>query len=261
MVNTGPLSNNLLVNKAILNILTSVQDNQTSKSSELFGQLLEQALLQAKMTSSNQDSSSTLLGSLNPANFTALGLSSALSGTSSSLVGMPSVMETNSSSMGNSLIDSVQSLIEGSTLSKGSLQNQEVDVSTLNGQLEGTLRNAGHLFVEAGKKHQINPAFLAAVSMHETGNGSSNASRFKNNVAGMMGRNGLKSYDSIEESIFEMARNLRNNYLDEGKLTISQIGAKYAPVGAANDPTGLNNHWVKGVQGYFDKMVKTDFSL
>ena len=70
-----------------------------------------------------------------------------------------------------------------------------------------------------------------------------------------MGKNGLRSYASVEDSIFDMARNLRQNYLNEGKDTIAKIGAKYAPVGAANDPTGLNNHWTQGVSNYYSKLT------
>jgi hypothetical protein len=256
MVNSGSVSNHkqLIYQTLLNNISVLDQANKSSLNSELFSQLLEQALLQTEWTGTNQDSKSSLLGSLGPINFSTIGLSTALLGermNSASLVeGLGSLGN------GNALIGNIQPL----TSVGATLQYQEIDVNTLNSRLEGTLHKTGSFFVEAGKKYLINPAFLAAVSMHETGNGTSNAARFKNNVAGMMGKNGLKSYASVEESIFDMARNLRNNYLDEGKLTLSQIGAKYAPVGAANDPTGLNNHWVKGVQHYFDKMTKTDFS-
>lgn len=131
-----------------------------------------------------------------------------------------------------------------------------VDGRTLNSHLEGVLKNTGQFFQEAGELYQINPALLAAISMHETGNGTSNAARFKFNVAGMMGKNGLKSYPSIRDSIFDMARNLRKNYLDKGLGTITQIGAKYAPIGAANDPNQLNHHWVGGVQQFFQLVTK-----
>lgn len=113
----------------------------------------------------------------------------------------------------------------------------------LSGKLSGTAKD----FITAGQKYNLNPLFLAAIAQHETGNGTSRAILEKNNVAGMMGRNGLRTYNTLQESIDAMASNLRRNYLNQGLTTISQIGAKYAPVGASNDPTGLNNHWVKGV--------------
>jgi len=123
--------------------------------------------------------------------------------------------------------------------------------NTLDGKLSGT---AAH-FINAGKKYDLDPNLLSAIAIHETGNGSSRAVNDKNNVAGMMGKNGLRSYASVEDSIFDMARNLRQNYLNQGKDTIAKIGAKYAPVGAANDPTGLNNHWTKGVSSQYSKLT------
>lgn len=131
----------------------------------------------------------------------------------------------------------------------------ESPLENLNSNLKGKLSNVGAAFIEAGRKYNINPKLLASIAMHETGNGTSRAANEKNNIAGMMGKNGLRQYDSVEESVFDMARNLRKNYLDKGLDTIAKIGAKYAPVGATNDPTGLNNHWVKGVNNFFGTLV------
>lgn len=125
----------------------------------------------------------------------------------------------------------------------------------LDNTLEGKLSGMAAHFINAGKKYDLDPNLLSAIAIHETGNGSSRAVNDKNNVAGMMGKNGLRSYASIEDSIFDMARNLRQNYLNQGKDTIAKIGAKYAPVGAANDPTGLNNHWTKGVSNQYSKLT------
>ena len=131
----------------------------------------------------------------------------------------------------------------------------EVPLGNLNSNLKGKLSNLGEQFIEAGRKYNINPTLLASIAMHETGKGTSRAANEKNNIAGMMGKDGLRNYDSVKDSIFDMARNLRQNYLDKGLDTIAKIGAKYAPVGADNDPTGLNNHWVKGVNNFFGTLV------
>lgn len=125
----------------------------------------------------------------------------------------------------------------------------------LENTLEGKLSGAANHFINAGKKYDIDPSLLSAIAIHETGNGSSRVANEKNNVAGMMGKNGLRSYESVEDSIFDMARNLRKNYLNQGKDSIAAIGAKYAPVGAVNDPTGLNNHWTKGVSRQFNNLT------
>lgn len=131
---------------------------------------------------------------------------------------------------------------------------QSIDPEKINQVLDGKLTGMGGAIVRAGQKHNIDPALLTAIAQHETGNGASRAAMEKNNVAGMMGKNGLKSYGSVEESIMDMARNLSKNYLGQGFSSISQIAAKYAPVGATNDPTNLNNHWVSGVTRFINQI-------
>ncbi|AGK55374.1 glucosaminidase domain-containing protein [Bacillus sp. 1NLA3E] len=136
---------------------------------------------------------------------------------------------------------------------QNSLIYQPISSESLNQVLSGKLTGMGETFVRAGQRFNVNPALLAAISQHETGNGKSNAAIEKNNVAGMMGNHGLKSYASIEDSIMDMAQNLSKNYLGKGLSSIATIGSKYAPIGAGNDPTGLNNHWVTGVNKYFNQ--------
>ncbi|WP_462410724.1 glucosaminidase domain-containing protein [Neobacillus sp. Marseille-QA0830] len=227
-MNIGNLSTNWLLYKTMMDISRIGQSPSTSLSglnSSSFELLLQQALLQAELNqTSNSDISSLLFSGLN--SYTAGDVSEPLQATTGT-----------------------------------ELNTAAIDADALNSYLKGVLQNTGQYFAEAGEKYQISPALLAAISIHETGNGTSNAARFKYNVAGMMGKNGLKSYDSIQDSIFDMARNLRENYLDKGKTSIAQIGAKYAPIGAANDPNQLNNHWVTGVQRYFDTITgKTELA-
>lgn len=126
----------------------------------------------------------------------------------------------------------------------------------LNNSLGGVLKNTGDIFSSVGAKYGIDPALLAAIAVHETGNGTSNAVKTKNNVGGMMGKNGLMTFSSIEEGIDKMASNLKRNYIDKGLTTIEAIQKKYAPNGAANDPNGLNDYWVKGVTTYYKKFSK-----
>jgi hypothetical protein len=126
----------------------------------------------------------------------------------------------------------------------------------LNQTLGGALKGQGDAFIQAGKKYGIDPALLAAIAIHETGNGSSSAARKKNNIGGMMGKNGLMSFNSIQEGIDKMASNLKRNYIDQGLTSIQQIQKKYAPVGAANDPTNLNSNWISGVSRYYSMLSK-----
>ncbi|MEK0313749.1 glucosaminidase domain-containing protein [Cohnella sp. 56] len=113
------------------------------------------------------------------------------------------------------------------------------------------MSGSGDVFAASGAKYGIDPALLAAIAVHETGNGTSNAAKNKYNVGGMMGKNGLMSFSSLQEGIDKMASNLKRNYFDQGLTTIAQIQRKYAPVGASNDPSGLNNNWISGVSKYY----------
>lgn len=142
-----------------------------------------------------------------------------------------------------------------SAADQSDLKFRPVQFLKLDGQLDGKLSGTAVHFIEAGKKYDIDPNLLSAIAVHETGNGSSRAANEKNNIAGMMGKDGLRSYESVADSIYDMARNLRQNYLNQGKESIAQIGAKYAPVGAANDPTGLNNHWTQGVSKFYTQLT------
>jgi hypothetical protein len=160
--------------------------------------------------------------------------------------------------MWGDFIEIVKELIPGGSAFDNGNFGSGYDVTRMSGvtgkqldsQLKGELSGQGLAFMRAGNKYGIDPAFLASVAMHETGNGTSNAVKNKNNVGGMMGKNGLMSFESIEKGIEAMASNLKRLYTDKGLTTIEEIQKKYAPVGAKNDPTGLNQHWVNGVTKY-----------
>lgn len=135
-----------------------------------------------------------------------------------------------------------------------SIGSDSISADNLDLVLKGKLSGMGQTFIDAGRKYNVDPALLVAISQHETGNGKSRAAEEKNNIAGMMGKNGLKSYASVQESIMDMARNVSENYVAKGLTSIATIGAKYAPIGAVNDPTGLNNNWVNGVTKYYNRL-------
>ena len=97
----------------------------------------------------------------------------------------------------------------------------------------------------------MDPALVKAVIQHETGNLSSSAAKNKNNFGGIMGSNGLRSYDTSDQGIEAVAK-LLSTPRYKGK-SIAQIGAIYAPVGAGNDPTNLNRHWVDAVTKLYNQ--------
>ncbi|WP_042355964.1 glucosaminidase domain-containing protein [Bacillus rubiinfantis] len=226
------ISDNWFLTSMLINSLNRNENTSmtTSNTSSDFTNLLL-SVLNNMMTNSNTQSDSTLTTmSLIPSAFT------------NTAVPTIDYVMANSSSAQTLKTD-------------GSLQFTNVSADQLNEQLGGKLAGNGEIFIQAGKLYNVNPALLAAIAQHETGNGTSRAAMEKNNIAGMMGINGLKSYSSIEESIMDMARNISKNYLGQGLASIAEIGAKYAPVGASNDPTGLNNHWVNGVSKFFNQLT------
>lgn len=116
----------------------------------------------------------------------------------------------------------------------------------------GGLGKYSQAFYDAGRKYGVDPKLLMAISMHETGKGTSPAFLRKNNAMGISPHGGgPRAFSSVEESIDYAARLLKKHYLDQGLTTIAAIGGKYAPAGAGNDPRGLNKHWVSGVSKYY----------
>jgi len=45
-----------------------------------------------------------------------------------------------------------------------------------------------------------------------------------------------------------------NGISGEAHLFIEFLGSKYCPVGAENDPNGLNKHWIKNVTYWYEKL-------
>jgi len=108
-------------------------------------------------------------------------------------------------------------------------------------------------FEEAARKYNLSPKALAAIAMHETGNGTSKAFRNKKNAMGVSNSSGPIAFDNVRDSIFAQAKSLAGN-LYKGADTFDAIGRIYAPIGAENDPTSVNSYWPGGVASHFAKL-------
>lgn len=87
----------------------------------------------------------------------------------------------------------------------------------------------------------INALFLASIVKEETGNGTSNAYRNRNNVGGIMkSRGGLMNFSSKRASLQYMQNFLYRGYINQGRKTTAKIGAKYCVGG--NWAGKINNH-------------------
>lgn len=142
------------------------------------------------------------------------------------------------------------------TVDKSQLQNADVEVQETasteqNSNLSTIERQIYEKALEVGLNEQ-QAYIVVSISKHETGNWTSSAFKNKNNLGGVMCNSGLKTYASFEEGLNGFVNLLKNHYFDKGLNTIEQIGAKYCPVGASNDPTGVNQYWIPNVTKYYN---------
>jgi hypothetical protein len=106
----------------------------------------------------------------------------------------------------------------------------------------------GAAFVASGGRWQLDPRLLVAIAGAESSFGQITCAPF--NGWGWGCPNGPYEFESWADGIDTVAEGLRTNYLSEGRTTVALINLKYAPIGAANDPTGLNNHWTVNVSRF-----------
>jgi hypothetical protein len=107
----------------------------------------------------------------------------------------------------------------------------------------------------AAQRHGVDSRLLTAIAIHETGNGTSDIVRGKNNPGGLYDskKGEYKSFPTLEAGFDAMAKNLKENYIDQGLTTVEAIGNKYAKPGE-NDPKGLNKDWVPGVKAQLRRL-------
>jgi mannosyl-glycoprotein endo-beta-N-acetylglucosaminidase len=135
-----------------------------------------------------------------------------------------------------------------------------------NTQLGGLLAGNEANFAAAGAANGVDPLFLEAIAMVETGNGTSHALQAYNNPAGLMDPStpndtGFFKYATLQDGINAEASTLQANYISQGLTTISAIGAKYAPAGAINDVGGTNADWANEVSAAYQNLGGTSMSM
>ena len=110
------------------------------------------------------------------------------------------------------------------------------------------LAGDGETFVTEATAAGIDPRFVVAVAAHETMLMTYGPAQTINNPFGL--GPGMRFADH-KDAVRFAARLLGKHYVGEGRQTIALIGSKWAPVGATNDPGGLNSHWTAGVSRYY----------
>lgn len=113
---------------------------------------------------------------------------------------------------------------------------------------DSPLAGEGATFVREARRVGIDPRALVAIAAHETILLTYGPSQLIRNPFGL---GPGWSFDSHAAAIARAATTLERYYLSEGRVSLADIGAKWAPIGVANDPTDLNQHWAGGVGTYF----------
>lgn len=110
------------------------------------------------------------------------------------------------------------------------------------------LAGEGATFVSEGLAAGVDPRALVAIAAHETMLETYGPAQAIRNPFGL--GPGM-AFARESDAIAFAARTLAAGYLPEGRDTLATIGAKWAPLGAANDPGGLNASWTTGVGTYY----------
>ena len=136
-------------------------------------------------------------------------------------------------------------------LEKVKAENQKLrTIDSLN-TIESDIYNKA---VEVGLTHE-QAILVIAISKHETGKWTSNAFKNKNNFGGVMCSTGLKIYNTYNEGLEAFVKLLKNRYFDKGLNTIEKIGGVYCPIGATNDPTGVNQYWIPNITKFYNEYL------
>lgn len=124
-----------------------------------------------------------------------------------------------------------------------------VHSAMLDKKLGGVLKGFGGVIVSECRKYNVCPLFVTAVLQHESDNGNSKYAKRYNNVAGIMKPGGPVTFDDVQQCIVYTVKLLSNSsYAGKSRKTLVAIQKRYCPVGASNDPNGVNKYWLTGVQ-------------
>lgn len=108
------------------------------------------------------------------------------------------------------------------------------------GAMADTVSDLRPVINEAAAQHGIDPVLIEAIIRLESGHATSVAARKKNNLAGIMGRRGQRTYESKEHCVRDLAR-LLGEYKAKGRVSVAQIGRVYCT---------SYSRWVRGVNAH-----------
>lgn len=116
---------------------------------------------------------------------------------------------------------------------------------------DSPLVDLGEVFVEAGEAHGLDPRALVAIAHHESLLGTAGSGADINNAFGW--GPGIV-FASWPEGINTVAEGLGSRYVGRGHDTLADIAPVWAPIGAENDPTNLNVHWLPRLRDTYQEL-------
>lgn len=160
--------------------------------------------------------------------------------------------------LSSSIVEQNETLQNEINIQISQLEQKDNEIRTLKviANLKDIEKKIYNKSVESGLTHE-QAILVVAISKHETGNWTSTLYKNSNNFGGIYNGKEQKfySYESNEKGLQAFVNLLKNNYFGKGLNTIEKIGAKYCPVGAKNDPNGVNKHWVPKVTEYYNSYL------
>ena len=142
-----------------------------------------------------------------------------------------------------------------------------VTADQLNKVLIGKLKGKGAAIIKISKQYGICPLFLTALCCHESAGGVSKYAKNYNNVSGQLKYNKSTGdwspiyFDSVESCLTRTAKNLKDNYINSGRYSITKVQQKFCPIVTNrkskdfNDPCGKNVYWTTGVLKWMNRIV------
>jgi hypothetical protein len=160
--------------------------------------------------------------------------------------------------LSSSIVEQVETLENEINIQDNQITQQKQEIERLNVvvKLNDIEKKIYNVAINSELTHE-QAILVVAISKHETGNWTSNLYKNNNNFGGIYNSKEQKfySYESNDKGLQAFVNLLKNNYFGKGLDTIEEIGAKYCPIGANNDPTGVNQHWVPKVTQYYNNYL------
>lgn len=132
--------------------------------------------------------------------------------------------------------------------------DKEVFTQALNSLVKGNskMKNMGNIFVNSSIndlfRKPLNPFIVVGIAMHESAGGVSKAALQKNNIGGIMGKNGLRKFEKVEQCIDSITSTV-NKRVTEGYTSISKVGNSGRYCAKSVGP-----HWSAQVASFAEKL-------